>query len=81
MFKDIKQPTSYIIANPLKQSHFTFREYQNWNLVSPKFTTKDYKEYCTSYIERLSKFLDQNKENEIVTSEEASRNNTTNDTN
>ena len=46
MFKDIKQPTSYIIANPLKQSHFTFREYQNWNLVSPKFTTKDYKDYC-----------------------------------
>ena len=46
MFKDIKQPTSYIIANPLKQSHFTFREYQNWNLVSPKFTNKEYKEYC-----------------------------------
>lgn len=48
----------------------------------------------TSYIERLSKFLDQNKEfsgrclnriklisNEIVTSEEAATNNTTNDTN
>ena len=46
MFKDIKQPTSYIIANPLKQSQFTFREYENWNLVSPKFTTKEYKDYC-----------------------------------
>ena len=47
----------------------------------------------TSYIERLSKFLEQNKEfsgrclnriqlisNEIVTSEEASTNNTANDT-
>lgn len=46
IFKDIKQPTSYIITNPLKQSQFTFREYQNWKLVSPKFTNKEYKEYC-----------------------------------
>ena len=45
-FKNNKQPTSYIIANPLKQQFFTFKEYQNWNLVSPKFTSKEYKEYC-----------------------------------
>ena len=45
MLKNNKQSTSYIIANPLKQQSFTFREYQNWNLVSPKFTSKEYKEY------------------------------------
>jgi len=44
-FKINKQPTSYIIANPLKQQSFTLKEYQNWNLVSPKFTSKEYKEY------------------------------------
>ena len=46
MLKHNKQPTSYIIANPLKQQSFTFKEYQNWISVSPKFTNKDYKEYC-----------------------------------
>ena len=45
-FKINKQPTSYIIVNPLKQQYFTLKEYQNWNLVSPKFTSKEYKEYC-----------------------------------
>lgn len=45
-FINNKQPTSYMIANPLKQQSFSLKEYQNWNLVSPKFTSKDYKEYC-----------------------------------
>jgi len=45
-FNNNKLPTSYIIANPLKQQSFSFKEYQNWNLVSPKFTSKEYKEYC-----------------------------------
>ena len=42
MFKENKQHISYIIANPLKQQSFTFREYNNWNSISPTFTKKDY---------------------------------------
>lgn len=42
MFKKNKQPTSYIITNPLKQQSFIFREYNNWNSISPTFTKKDY---------------------------------------
>jgi hypothetical protein len=45
MFKENKQPTAHIIRNPLKQQSFSFREYNNWNSMSPNFTKKDYNIY------------------------------------
>tara|TARA_B100000282_G_scaffold284131_1_gene248381 strand:- start:413 stop:616 length:204 start_codon:yes stop_codon:yes gene_type:complete len=47
--KDIYAVSSNIVEYPFYKQTFTYGEYKNWNMVSPKFTFGDYKKYKYAY--------------------------------